>query len=88
MLLRVSQIAGTTLSSPVATFLNCCQGMAGMLWVGLSTQIIWVDVAGCVVLASVSETRDQRKMGELRTRKPKGWEEKGAFLGKWEDQAI
>lgn len=37
-----------------------------MWWVGLSTQTIWVDVVGCGVLTSVSETRDQRKMGELR----------------------
>lgn len=40
-----------------------------MRWVGLSIQIIWVDVVSCVVLASVSETRDQRKMGKLRARK-------------------
>jgi hypothetical protein len=42
-----------------------------------------------MVLASVRETTDQRKMGrKLRARKPKGWEEKGTFLGIWEAQAI
>lgn len=65
----------------LATFLNHPQGMAGMLWAGLSTQIIWVDVVGSVVLASVNETRDQRKMGKLKARKPKSWEEKRTVLG-------
>lgn len=60
--------------------------MAGMLCVGLSTQIIRVDIVGCVILASVSETSDE--MGKLGDRKPKSWEEKGTFLGIWEDHTF
>lgn len=44
-----------------------------------------MDIVGCVVLASVSETRDQKKMGEFRAREPKSWggapEEEGTFWG-------
>lgn len=49
----------------------------------------YTDHLGFVVLASMSEARDQRKMRrKLRARKPKGWKEKGTILGIWEDQAI
>lgn len=71
----------------LATFLNCPQGMAGMSWAGLSTQLIWVDAAGSVVLASVNETRDQRKMGSSRPESQKvgrkkgpSWEYKGSRI--------
>lgn len=65
-----------------------------MVWAGLSTQVIWVDVGrsvvlgGSVVLASVNETRDQRKMGKLRARKLTSRKEERTFLGMWEDHAF